>query len=139
MREIKFRGKRVDNGEWVYGNLVINQPTKSYRIISDFALCRHAKFTDDSLYHVSGEIHLVHPETVCQYTGLKDKNGVEVYEGDLIEVCSNKNGLLEVVFINDYVGGWVLTHKSTEKHLSLGARNQTEIEVTGNIHDKKQK
>ena len=128
MREIKFRGKRVDNGEWVYGKSLIQGEIKG----RPFIQIEHSDFDEFRQYEV-------HPETVGQYTGLKDKNGVEIYEGDLIEVCSNKNGLLEVVFINDYVGGWVLTHKSTEKHLSLGARNQTEIEVTGNIHDNKQK
>ncbi len=64
MREIKFRGKRVDNGEWVCGNLVtyFNKPS-----IQDYA-------------QSNGEIFAVDPETVGQYTGLKDK-----YAGDIIQ------------------------------------------------------
>jgi uncharacterized phage protein (TIGR01671 family) len=71
-----------------------------------------------------------------QFTGLQDKNGVDIYEGDNIRVCDNKNGLLTVVFVNEYVGGWVLIHESTKNKLSLGARKSNTIEVIGNIHEK---
>ena len=73
---------------------------------------------------------------VRQFTGLQDKNGVDIYEGDNIRVCDNKNGLLTVVFVNEYVGGWVLIHESTKNKLSLGARKSNTIEVIGNIHEK---
>jgi uncharacterized phage protein (TIGR01671 family) len=71
-----------------------------------------------------------------QFTGLQDRNGVDIYEGDNIRVCDNKNGLLTVVFVNEYVGGWVLIHESTKNKLSLGARKSNTIEVIGNIHEK---
>jgi uncharacterized phage protein (TIGR01671 family) len=72
---------------------------------------------------------------IMQFTGLQDKNGVDIYEGDNIRVCDNKNGLLTVVFVNEYVGGWVLIHESTKNKLSLGARKSNTIEVIGNIHE----
>ena len=82
------------------------------------------KFSDFSLDHY----------TLEQFTGLQDKNGVDIYEGDLVRVHKNENGLLKVEFKNQYVGGWVLTHESTDRDLSLGARFTQDLEVIGNIH-----
>lgn len=68
-REIKFRGKRVDNGEWVYGHL--NGWVTDGKPVS-------AIITPE-------EVFILDPSTVGQYTGLKDKNGKDIYEGDEIQ------------------------------------------------------
>lgn len=70
--------------------------------------------------------------TLEQFTGLKDKNGKDIYEGDLIRLFDNENGSLEVVFRNEYVGGWNLLFEG--ETVSLGARKAFELEIVGNIH-----
>lgn len=90
MRTIKFRGQRIDNGEWVYGDLVINKPTMSYRIFKDFASVRHGDYSDSGLHECSGELYNVKPETVGQFIGI-DTKGKEVYDGDYMRY-KRRNG-----------------------------------------------
>jgi len=66
MRQIKFRAKRIDNGEWVYGHYC--QP-----------------FRVSTIMEISGKTFIIDESTLGQFTGLKDKNEVEIYEGDILQ------------------------------------------------------
>ncbi len=93
MREIKFRGKRKDNGEWVYGYYV--QSPREHKIVTYWRNepleILTAAYCGSKEKHYSQSTYTVIPETVGQFIGLK-ANGEEVYEGDDVDVSMSFEG-----------------------------------------------
>ena len=122
MRQIKFRGKRLNDGIWLYGDLITDVVGDRYIVKPDRE--------SDRLFHK------VNPETVGQFTGLYDKNGKEIYEGDIIRSPSGSSHYIaymdcEAKFIAKIIGSTLDEYCGIYQSW-LDKYNK---EVIGNIYD----
>lgn len=136
MREIKFRGKRLDNGEWIYGSLLVSHfkdDKKERYFITQFS----GNYTFE---------HEVDPNTVGQFTGLRDKNSRDIWEGDIFK--EDGSGIVRSVFrvpgglaFEDNPVSFGYDHRAPVYPYSSIAEMQSVswlsqcCEVIGNIHD----
>ena len=146
IREVIFRGKRTDNGEWVYGyytkaRYFLNKKEMHIIFEPDVEAFPHCEFTG---------YEEVLPETVGQYTGLTDKNGVRIFEGDILDVSSDvAYGGVAVhrlgYFVVEFHNGCFMKSALDDPQLSFfdNAKRKglyhfisTDIhKIVGNIHD----
>ena len=131
MRESLFKGKRVYNGQWVQGDVSFH-PENGRCWIS---VWEQRKGYDEQTYlsHISYEVI---PETVGQFTGLKDKNKNRIFEGHKLYVERFGN---VVVFFNEDVSAFQFKYiavQGNELSATLYEFQSHEYEITGNIHDK---
>lgn len=117
MEEILFKAKRIDNGEWVEGDIL---HTKHHEIviISDY---------EDKAYRCDGT-------TLCQFTGLTDKNGKKIWENDIVDTFeeSSKEFLRNVVKFED---GCFKVFKKHYLSMHMDSYEKTDLKVVGNIFD----
>ena len=127
MREILFKAKRTDNGEWVEGDLIQAQNKKyiAFGWSIDNEGEQYYNFDCTLVYEID-------PITVCQYTGLKDKNGVKVWEGD--KMTFGAYGIHYAGFVEFVNGSFGVNCEVAHPFLD-DAINRHGAVVIGNIHD----
>ncbi|WP_314923012.1 YopX family protein [Prevotella pallens] len=134
-REILFRGKSIGTGEWLYGYL-FNYGLTAPSNVPCISVCVPTSWEE------AYSLYAVHPDTIGQYTGLKDKDGNKIFEGDILEYIGKRKDNMNKVYRRKVVfheGMFALLSKELQAYSALKHHCMEDgrfaWSVIGNIHD----
>lgn len=124
-REIKFRGKRIDNGEWI-GGYLSNENEITFYVLADPTTGLMQPFSFE-----------VYPESVGECTGLRDNSRKEIYEGDVFKPFTKGINFYKVVFEN---GAFAMYHNYgyyglLSRFIEIAEKLKVDVEIIGNIYE----
>jgi len=127
MREILFRGKRVDMNKWIYGYIFITEKANPLKGTTSWIFNEFGKYK-------------VKPETVGQFTGLLDKHGRKIFEGDIVVTCPSPLSISDGGDISKrlVVDSWVFTDMCYSAMCRKSSKREKFYKIVSNIHDQKE-
>ncbi|EAC2727374.1 hypothetical protein AFS53_14790 [Listeria monocytogenes] len=127
MREIEFRGKRIDNGEWVYGNLMQFEDSATFI----FADERKGASTLTYAHFIINNMHAIDEKTIGQYTERQDINNNKIFEKDIATCQFFDKKITGVIEFIEYM--WAVNDRKNQRLYQLN--EVSNIEVVGNVEE----
>ncbi len=128
-RVIKFKAKRLDNGEWEEGSLLLSERGK-------VCIGTMLDSNEENGTPVCFKCREVDPATVCQYTGLKDKEGMDIFEGDLL--YDEDSGIVSAIKWKRNICGYVYEKAGAFATMRVFSNHTCFLKVIGNKFNKKE-
>lgn len=134
-RHIKFRGKRKDTNEWVYGSVAYRLGNHPCIIVNEPVKFPNGKMEDDFVYY-----DYIYEDSIGQFTGLLDANGKDIYEGDIVKFrvlddTISENVWKEYIYEVSFCNGCFCTYGTPLIKGKWKGYDTVNVKIIGNIHD----
>lgn len=141
MREILYKAKRIDNGEWVEGYIFDDgNANPEHYFVGTLCISRY-KGTADDKWDIDGEcIYEIHPDTICQFTGMYDMNGEEIWENDILVAHLDSDNPEDETYkqVIWHKNGFYTDEDGSDEREPLDDFDADYFAVAGNIFDDKE-